>query len=297
MSEPDIATIKKQVEFYFSDSNYRIDTFLNAECAHNDGWLPIATLLKFKRLSTTGATVDAIKDAVKESTVVETNASEQIRKIITDEYKSYVAEENIDQRVIGIRGLDVRMTLEDIEKLLCAHMKPKLIRMRRDRKKQFNGSVLVELGSPKEAKEALGVEICVDREVDTAAEDERLDSDKVKKAKMQSAPLKVMTKADFLSSTKEEAGKEKILNSFSGKMFTYECGKDMSIKEIKKLVPDVAFVDTRKMVMRFKNTQDFEKKIFDADGAQLTLCKMGEGDSDEYVKTIKVTPSKKGNKK
>lgn len=46
-----LAKIKKQVEFYFSDSNFRKDKFLREKAnADPDGFVPITVLLTFNRL-------------------------------------------------------------------------------------------------------------------------------------------------------------------------------------------------------------------------------------------------------
>jgi hypothetical protein len=43
--------IKKQVEFYFSDSNFRKDTFLKSAAEMDpEGYIPIAVLLTFNRM-------------------------------------------------------------------------------------------------------------------------------------------------------------------------------------------------------------------------------------------------------
>ena len=47
----DLDAIRKQVEFYFSDSNYRKDTFLKAAAESDpDGFVAISVLLTFNRL-------------------------------------------------------------------------------------------------------------------------------------------------------------------------------------------------------------------------------------------------------
>lgn len=308
MTELDIEKIRKQVEFYFSDSNYRIDAFMRSECARNDGWFPISTLLRFKRLSSLNATIDAIREALKESEVVEINDDNQIRKVVTDEYKKYIAEDNIDDRVIGIRGLNRGMKLEEVEGLLSKYMKPKLIRMRRDKRKMFNGCVLVELGSADEAKQALVMKIYVDAKEDVSSQDpvhtndakkegERLDTEEVKRVKRLPACLEIMTKANLLSSSNEREDKDKILESFCGKIFKYETESPLSIKEVKKLVPGCAFVDTKKLVIRFKEVQKDDEKMFEEENTKIKICKMSDADASAYVSTINISTPKKTNKR
>lgn len=299
--------IRKQVEFYFSDSNYRIDTFLRSECARNDGWFPISMLLKFKRLSSLDATAEAIREALKNSKVVEINDNSQIRKVVTDEYKKYIAEDSIDDRVIGIRGLRRDMTLEEIEEVLRKHMNPKLIRMRRDKKKMFSGCVLVELGSVDEAKQALGKKIYVDAEEanpekpahtsDAEREVERIDNEKAKRVKRSPACLKIMTKTELLNLSKEKNDRAKILNSFHGKIFNYETETPLSIKEVKKIVPGCAFVDTKKHVIRFKNVHEENERTFEEGDTKIKVCKMSDEDANAYVSTINIGTPNKTNKR
>lgn len=44
-------SIIDQIEYYFGDANLFRDKFLQGEIAKNDGWVPLTTMLKFKRLA------------------------------------------------------------------------------------------------------------------------------------------------------------------------------------------------------------------------------------------------------
>lgn len=44
-------SIIDQIEYYFGDANLFRDKFLQGEVAKNDGWVPLSTMLKFKRLA------------------------------------------------------------------------------------------------------------------------------------------------------------------------------------------------------------------------------------------------------
>jgi lupus La protein len=41
-----VAKIVKQVEFYFSDSNFPNDKFLRGTADKNGGWVPVATIAR-----------------------------------------------------------------------------------------------------------------------------------------------------------------------------------------------------------------------------------------------------------
>lgn len=69
------ADIKKQVEFYFSDSNYRKDTFLKAAAESDpDGWVAISVLLTFNRLKRYTTDIDVVAKAVADSEEVQISA-------------------------------------------------------------------------------------------------------------------------------------------------------------------------------------------------------------------------------
>ena len=51
LSDTDKAKVKKQIEFYFSDSNYPKDKFLLETAKNNkDGFIPLSVLASFNRL-------------------------------------------------------------------------------------------------------------------------------------------------------------------------------------------------------------------------------------------------------
>ena len=93
--------ITKQVEFYFSDSNYRRDSFLRA-AAENDpeGFVPISTLLTFNKLKKL--------TTVEEEVAVGAEASEQV--VLSDDRKSIrrkipLPEEDLSkQRTVYVKG-------------------------------------------------------------------------------------------------------------------------------------------------------------------------------------------------
>lgn len=37
-------------QFYFGDANLPFDRFIKLQCAQNDGWFPLPTLLKFNKV-------------------------------------------------------------------------------------------------------------------------------------------------------------------------------------------------------------------------------------------------------
>ncbi|KAF7683072.1 Lupus La like protein [Astathelohania contejeani] len=289
--------IKKQIEFYFSDANYRVDKFLKEEALKNEGWVSVDTILTFKRMRDLCATKENVEEALKDSSVAEYKDG-KIKKIETEEYKKYIIDEEVDKRIVYIKGLDADMTLDDIEEFLKKYCEPVLIRMRKDKTKKFKGSIFVELKSEEEAKKLIETKIPIEKMKDNITEDE--DNKKRIKLAEDTVYLTIMSKHDYFENekkSKEEMKKENARKEFlkdcGGKFYRYETKKDMDIKEIKASIEGIAFVDTVKNILRFKKPQEFvEKEIGD-----LKLIKLQEEDENEYSKNINIKPKKNGNKK
>ncbi|ADM12193.1 small RNA-binding pol III transcript stabilizing-like protein [Encephalitozoon intestinalis ATCC 50506] len=288
--------IKSQVEFYFSDANFRVDKFLREQSLVNDGYIPIKTIVSFNKLRNLEATVEDVKKALEDSKVVELK-DDMIKKVETEEYLSYVMEKDINKRVVYIDGFEKDATLEDIKEILSPHIIPVLIRMRRDKGKNFSGSVFAELKSEEEAQKALEEKIPVKKQ----AEDE----ERSKKQKSEEKYLLIMAKDEYLKEKEKISGEKKEIEArkalekeFVPKLFKYECSEDLDIKTVKSLVKNTAFVDTKQKVIRMKHAEDFKEKKFEEEGKSLTLVKMEEDEALEYCKSIKIAPkgSKPGKK-
>lgn len=282
--------IKSQVEFYFSDANFRVDKFLREQALLNGGFVPIETIVSFKRLKDLEATVDDVKEALRGSSVVEVKDG-LVKKIETEEYLSYVMDKNISKRVVHISGFEKDAALEDIRDILQPHMTPVLIRMRRDKAKNFTGGVFVELASEKEAEEVVSKEIRV-REIPEEA---------AKKQKSEERYLMIMRKEEYAlekektsAERKEKDAREALEKDFVPRLFRYESKDDLDIGAIRKMVKNTAFVDVQKKVVRMKHVEDFEEKTFEDEGRELVLTKMKEEDAREYCKGINVAPPKRG---
>ncbi|AFN83724.1 small RNA-binding pol III transcript stabilizing-like protein [Encephalitozoon romaleae SJ-2008] len=290
MASEKLEKIRSQVEFYFSDANFRVDKFLREQSLVNDGYIPIKTIVSFNRLRSLEATVEDVKEALKDSKVVEVK-DEMVKKIETEEYLSYVMEKDISKRVIYIDGFPKDMMLEDVKDTLSPFITPVLIRMRRDKGKNFSGSIFAEMKSEEEAQKALSEKIPAKKQSD--------DEEKAKKQKSEEKYLVIMTKEEYLkekekmsAEKKEKEAREALEKEFVPKLFRYESDSDLDIKAVKSLVKNSAFVDTKEKVVRMKHAEDFKEKKFENEGRSLTLIKMEEGEALEYCKNIKVTPKK-----
>lgn len=147
-------SIKKQVEFYFSDSNYRKDTFLRAAAESDpEGFVPIATLLTFNKLKQLTTDVDQVSEAVKDSDSV---------VLSTDGKKLKRAEPLPDvdtsaDRTLYVKGYpvdDADVTVESVTAQFSPYGKVCYVRLRRGNDKKFKGSCFVEFSKDEEMQAA-----------------------------------------------------------------------------------------------------------------------------------------------
>ncbi|CAO0799234.1 unnamed protein product [Mucor circinelloides] len=155
--------IRKQVNFYFSDSNLPYDKFLWTLRANTpEGWIPLETIASFKKMKMITEDFDAIVKALKEgeSEIYEIDQEgKNIRR------KSEVVKQNHNERSIYVKGFplvdaDAKDPVAELFKLqdkideffgekgtvLCVRMK------KNDEKpKKFKGSCYVEFATPEEA--------------------------------------------------------------------------------------------------------------------------------------------------
>ncbi|KAM0686124.1 hypothetical protein COBT_002658 [Conglomerata obtusa] len=205
-----IETITKQLNFYFSISNIRTDTFLRLELQRNGGMVRASTILTFNRMKQLLANFESLRQAIKsvggvelvEITSDETNENAKdtkeiidadkpeiehnvkrikisadvksnesnvniekgdffIKKIVDDEYLSYINDPEIEKRCVIIKGLATEASMAEIETYLKGFFTFVAIRMRRDAKKIFKGSVFVELPSLEAVEEVLKMKVPV----------------------------------------------------------------------------------------------------------------------------------------
>lgn len=293
--------LKEQVEFYFGNSNYSRDKFMLARASENDGFIPISVLLTFKRLISMDATVDKIKEAVKESAVVELK-DDSLRKVQTQEYKDYINDKDMAKRVVHMSGFRLDSTLDEIMAIISKDLAPVRVTMRREQNKHFSGSCFVEFSTEKEAEEALKATIEVPDNLNAET-----DSQVAKKQKQEPTLLKIISKEDYLAShpgkaqsqkekEKEDKFAEKVKTSFMHKLYKYECDALLEVSDIKGAIANTAFADTSRKVVRMKYVENFEEKEFEVskstDGEtkkySLKLVKMPEDEAKAYVKNLKI---------
>ncbi|KAK6456745.1 uncharacterized protein RJT20DRAFT_1336 [Scheffersomyces xylosifermentans] len=152
--------VRKQVEFYFSDSNLQTDKFLWKIYEANDGWVELKTILTFGRMRQYRPE-DKVIAALKESDKLVLSANEDmIRR--KDPVKDFNEVKNTRKRnTVHIEGFPKDATQEDLEiwfstKIAVELPKEKgfnsLRRIKSRAKKEFFGVIDVELKTLEDAE-------------------------------------------------------------------------------------------------------------------------------------------------
>ncbi|KAF2089740.1 hypothetical protein K490DRAFT_63874 [Saccharata proteae CBS 121410] len=154
--------IRKQVEFYFSDSNLPQDAFLMQQTGgHENKSVPIKVIHGFKRMRHFQP-YSAVLEALKNSTFLEVTENEEVkRKSPLPENITEVYEDRTQPRSIYVKGFgeEKASTQFDIEAFFTPYGPVNAIRLRRtypDRK--FKGSVFVEFDSEDTQKAFLALD-------------------------------------------------------------------------------------------------------------------------------------------
>jgi len=148
----DPVAIRKQVEFYFSDSNLPKDKFLRESVRESENnSVELAKICDFKRMRHFQP-LEAVIEALRESTFVELtdNDTRVRRKELPadwdDPNKITVFEDAAMPRSVYVKGFgeEVPSTQFDIEAFFAEYGPTKAVRLRRTNDKLFKGSVFVE---------------------------------------------------------------------------------------------------------------------------------------------------------
>nr|SVE83886.1 EOG090X0CQA [Daphnia pulex] len=160
--------IIRQVEYYFGDYNLPRDKFLKELMGLDDGWIPIATMLKFARLSLLTKSPAVIFAALKKSNsgLMEVNeTTSKIRrskdKPIPVESEEYLAE--VKARTIYCKGLPKEcMTIDKLLEFFKSFPTVLNIKMRyyktKDDMSKFKGSITVTFATRDEAAKFISLE-------------------------------------------------------------------------------------------------------------------------------------------
>ncbi|KAL8782942.1 MAG: hypothetical protein Q9213_004998 [Squamulea squamosa] len=165
----DPVEIRKQVEFYFSDSNLLQDKFLFKQVQGHDNLpVPISTIHSFKRMRHFQP-YSAVVEALKDSTTLDVVGDDQIQRKVPlpeaikdkpmDEVKK-VFEDEMMKRSVYVKGFGEEQpsTQFDIEAFFAEFGTTNSVRLRRSSNKLFKGSVFVEFDSEDTQKKFLSLD-------------------------------------------------------------------------------------------------------------------------------------------
>ncbi|KAL8758263.1 MAG: hypothetical protein Q9199_001616 [Rusavskia elegans] len=165
----DPVEIRKQVEFYFSDSNLLQDKFLFQQVQGHDNLpIPISTIHSFKRMrhfQPYSAVVEALKDSATLNVVGDdliqrkTALPDGLKDKPMDEIQK-VFEDEAMKRSVYVKGFGEEQpsTQFDIEAFFADYGPTNSVRLRRTLSKLFKGSVFVEFDSEETQKKFLSLE-------------------------------------------------------------------------------------------------------------------------------------------
>ncbi|MCJ1402906.1 hypothetical protein MMC11_006127 [Xylographa trunciseda] len=166
----DPAAIRKQVEFYFSDSNLHMDQFLFSKVeGHKNNPVPLSIVHSFKRMRHFQP-YSAVVAALKESTIldlVDGDSAVQRKVPLAEELQDKdhrevkkVYEDKAMAQSVYVKGFGAEKpsTQFDIEAFFTPFGPVNSVRLRRTERKEFKGSVFVEFDSAETAKSFLDLD-------------------------------------------------------------------------------------------------------------------------------------------
>lgn len=169
-AEEQKAALRKQLEYYFSDSNFRRDRFLRGKVAEDaDGFVQLSVLLTFNRVKAVTESVETIAAALENSEELELSSDRAaVRRV-----KPLPSEDDSDARTVYVKGrFHPDATLDQLIGFFNAHGSAKRVQMRRFRSRVaapgaaaaaaasaahavpaggFKGSVFVEFATAEQA--------------------------------------------------------------------------------------------------------------------------------------------------
>lgn len=148
----------KQVEFYFSEFNFPYDKFLRTTADKNDGWVPITTIATFNRMKKFRP-VDKVVETLRDSKILEVSEDgENVKRRVPLNLQGDARQERI-KRTVAVMNFDQenkqdRTELqEEIEQFFGKLGPVSQVRMKKDHRKNFNGTVIVEFAEEKDAQQ------------------------------------------------------------------------------------------------------------------------------------------------
>ncbi|CUS20290.1 LAQU0S01e03290g1_1 [Lachancea quebecensis] len=148
----------KQVEFYFSEFNFPYDKFLRATADKNEGWVPISTVATFNRMKKFRP-VEKVVEVLRNSEILEVSEDgENVKRRVPLDLQSDARRER-GKRTVAVMNFDYEdkqektELQEEIEKFFNGLGPVSQVRLKKDHRKNFNGTVIVEFAQEKDANE------------------------------------------------------------------------------------------------------------------------------------------------
>ncbi|TRY81766.1 hypothetical protein DNTS_007927 [Danionella cerebrum] len=149
--------VAEQIEYYFGDHNLHRDKFLKEQLLLDDGWVTVATMLKFNRLKNLTSDAAVVVESLQKSKAGLLEISDDKTKIRrnpnkplpenNEEYKDAVKHKSI-----YMKGFPINTTLDDIKEFLADKGTFENIYLRKGLDKAFKGSIFAVLDSEAAAK-------------------------------------------------------------------------------------------------------------------------------------------------
>jgi len=172
--------IRKQVEFYFSDSNYPKDKFLRGQAELSAfGYVSLEIVATFSRMKKLTTDLNVVIKALKnyKSPIIELSEDDKnIRRI-----NPLPLEDTLTQKSIYAKKFPSDYSIDQVQQFFQTYGNVASVRLRRALNKQFKGSVFVEFNTVEEAKKVAASKLTFNNE-----------------------NLIIMMKQDYLNMKKEE---------------------------------------------------------------------------------------------
>ena len=148
-------SIQKQIEFYFSDSNFRNDKFLKEKCGEDaEGFVSIETLNKLKALTTDVSEI--AKELADSKSVVVSEDGLRLRRA------EPLPEENTSkEKTLYVKGFPegdegAEVTIESVTEQFSCYGNILMVRLRRDSvTRAFKGGCFIEFDSEEAVNKAI----------------------------------------------------------------------------------------------------------------------------------------------
>lgn len=199
--------VLKQIEFYFSDSNFPRDKFLRAEASKDpQGFVDISILASFNRIKQITTDANLILEALRTSSQLEVSADgKKVRRIAP-----LPTEDVALKRTLYAKPFPEDATIESLTEFFSKYGEVLSVRLRKvPQNKKFKGSIFVEFATPEVAQKVLETDISFNDQKLTLLFKEKFEEEKKEEEKKRREEKKNKRKApDGEGESKDGEAKE-----------------------------------------------------------------------------------------